>query len=534
MSTPGDGELSDWDLIVVGAGPAGTAAALSTLYTDPRLRVLLLDRADFPRDKSCGDGIAPHVFDRLSRIGVSGVEDGWTPLTRLELARGSSSVARTMARPVYVIPREVFDARLVERAVAAGAALRPAPGRRDPGHRPGGRARRAVPRPGRGRRRRRAQRRPRSTSGMPERAPRARDPRLRADAARPPGHAGDPVRRPPPAVVRLGLRPRRRAVQRRVRRAAARRPHRRPAEPRRCCSTSSTGCCPGASRRGDQWKAHHLPLSTWRWDQPDGPVLLAGDAAGLINPMTGEGIYYAVATGIAAGRAAAQAYRADDPRPGRRLHRRAVHAGCSAGTSSTRGPRPGSPRAPTIVDAGIRAAAARTAGSSTSWSSWVSATAASHRGWPGTGRWRSPTTPFNARPRPAREGGLMQILSVRGALPPHRYPQAEITDAFASFIASRSLDERLMRRFHANAGVEFRSTVLPLEEYGAHRVVHPGQRPVHRARRRARRAGAPGRAEGRRPDAHRRRPGHLRDGHRARGALPRGADRRRRSGCVLT
>ena len=85
--------------------------------------MLLLDRADFPRDKSCGDGIAPHVFDRLSRIGVTGVEDGWTPLTRLELARGTSSVARPMARPVYVIPREVFDARLVERAVAAGAAL---------------------------------------------------------------------------------------------------------------------------------------------------------------------------------------------------------------------------------------------------------------------------------------------------------------------------------------------------------------------------------------------------------------------------
>ena len=36
-------------------------------------------------------------------------------------------------------------------------------------------------------------------------------------------------------------------------------------------------------------------------------MLLAGDAAGLINPMTGEGIYYAVATGVLAGRAAATA-----------------------------------------------------------------------------------------------------------------------------------------------------------------------------------------------------------------------------------
>ena len=59
----------------------------------------------------------------------------------------------------------------------------------------------------------------------------------------------------------------------------------------------------------------------------------------------------------------------------------------------------------------------------------------------------------------------MQILSVRGTLPEHCYPQEQITDAFAEVIASGGLDERLMRRFHANAGVRQRHLALPLEEY---------------------------------------------------------------------
>lgn len=59
----------------------------------------------------------------------------------------------------------------------------------------------------------------------------------------------------------------------------------------------------------------------------------------------------------------------------------------------------------------------------------------------------------------------MQILSVRGALPEHCYPQSVITDALAEVVVSRSLDEQLLRRFHANAGVEQRHLALPLEDY---------------------------------------------------------------------
>jgi len=302
-----------WDLVVVGAGPAGATTALAALHADPSLRVLLLDRSDFPRDKSCGDGIAPHCFERLASIGVTGVERGWTPLTHLELARGEQSVARPMARPVYVIPREVFDARLVERAVDRGATFRRA--------------------------------RVTSAEQLPDAAvvvgadgahsvlrrhlglPYGR----RAIAIR--GYAPTPPERRGTQVIRYGDR-------------------RQPAYAwafDRGDGLSNVGygellpgagegdppsrallldqlevLLPGSVAAGQHWKGHHLPLSGWRWDQPDGRVLLVGDAAGLINPMTGEGIYYAIATGIAAGQAAVRAQR-DGSDPGA-LHRQAVRA----------------------------------------------------------------------------------------------------------------------------------------------------------------------------------------------------------------
>jgi len=61
---------------------------------------------------------------------------------------------------------------------------------------------------------------------------------------------------------------------------------------------------------------------------------------------------------------------------------------------------------------------------------------------------------------------MTQILSVQSAFPPHRYPQAELTDAYAALIGLRPAQRALLDRLHRNCGVGTRHTVLPLAEYG--------------------------------------------------------------------
>ncbi|MCU1615430.1 MAG: bchP, partial [Frankiales bacterium] len=56
--TPSVAAVEHWDVAVVGGGPAGAACAAASRRARPGARVLVLDRADFPRDKVCGDGVA--------------------------------------------------------------------------------------------------------------------------------------------------------------------------------------------------------------------------------------------------------------------------------------------------------------------------------------------------------------------------------------------------------------------------------------------------------------------------------------------
>jgi geranylgeranyl reductase family protein len=337
--------------VVVGAGPAGAAAALGALRAAPGASVLLLDREEFPRDKACGDGIAPQVFDLLAEVGVTGVVDDRTPIRRLSLRRGELGVERMMARAAYVVPRTVFDERLVSAAVAAGAVLRKqrvarvevgassvmvddiearmvvgADGAHSLVRRALGVAGGAVALAMRG--------------YAPTPAGRAGQQVIVFGSARQPSYAWSFDRGDGWSNVGYGEQLR----------AGGERPT------RAGLLAALEVLLPGASDGAVDWRGHQLPLASWRWRPQAGRVMLAGDAAGLINPMTGEGIYYAVATGILAGRAAVGALRRGSGDAGteyRRAVKRLLGRHLRDTAVAARLSRSGR-----VLDAGIRASAA--------------------------------------------------------------------------------------------------------------------------------------------------------------------------------
>jgi len=118
-----------YDLVVVGAGPGGSATA--HYASKAGLATLLLDRQEFPRDKACGDGLMPHAASEVSLMGLGDWLDephhgrftGFSIYTRTAYLRQGVPPSLNGPRG-YVVKREETDAKLLERALAAGAEVR--------------------------------------------------------------------------------------------------------------------------------------------------------------------------------------------------------------------------------------------------------------------------------------------------------------------------------------------------------------------------------------------------------------------------
>lgn len=110
-----------FDLIVIGSGPAGSACAVTAAKAG--LRVALIDRQAFPRDKLCGGGVTGRSVRYLADIfGIIPTPDLFLPSSRFRLASAGRVLAqRTDAPVIQMTMRRAFDAALHAQAVAAGA-----------------------------------------------------------------------------------------------------------------------------------------------------------------------------------------------------------------------------------------------------------------------------------------------------------------------------------------------------------------------------------------------------------------------------
>lgn len=309
---------ADYDVVVVGAGPAGCSAALAAVRRGAS--VLLLDREAFPRDKACGDGIAPQAVAELEALGVTGVTGGYPPVPVLEVVGpGGGRVSRPLPAAAHTVPRTVFDERLLRAAVDAGATFRHHRVRRVRDHGTVVEVDDVVAR---------------AVVGADGATSIVR--RHLGAAANPPGHLALAIRGYAPATdaaaggqrivmsdrnwpayawsFPIGDGRRNVGYGELLRGGTVTRAHllERLAALLPDVDLGATGAL----------RAHHLPLSTRRPPPGRGRLLLAGDALSLINPFTGEGIFYAVASGALAGAAAATGAPDAGRRYARAFHRR--------------------------------------------------------------------------------------------------------------------------------------------------------------------------------------------------------------------
>ena len=118
-----DADLDIWDVIVVGAGPAGSTAA--RVAAEAGARVLLIDRAAFPRYKTCGGGITGRSLRAMPNAARATFE---ADITEFGLSReGGDRVMLHADEPfLAMVQRERFDQALVDAAAAAGVEFRDA------------------------------------------------------------------------------------------------------------------------------------------------------------------------------------------------------------------------------------------------------------------------------------------------------------------------------------------------------------------------------------------------------------------------
>ncbi|HZD16764.1 MAG TPA: geranylgeranyl reductase family protein [Actinomycetota bacterium] len=126
LSSPRNAHI-ETDVLVVGAGPGGSTAAYHLARHG--IDVLLVEKAAFPRDKVCGDGLTPRAVVQLERMGIDTRDPGFERHEGLRIYSRRVRLELPWPEledfPSYglVMPRARFDQMLARRAEGAGARL---------------------------------------------------------------------------------------------------------------------------------------------------------------------------------------------------------------------------------------------------------------------------------------------------------------------------------------------------------------------------------------------------------------------------
>ncbi|MGE5140687.1 MAG: geranylgeranyl reductase family protein [Rudaea sp.] len=301
---------NSYDVIVVGAGPGGSAAAFHLATAG--LRTLLLEKEKIPRYKPCGGGLTRKVLREV---------DSFSPVVEQSVTVASLAFREARHRIAYPRPmawcvmRPAFDEMLARRAAAAGAELRDATLATAVRIDDGGvvvetgseklRARMLVGADGANSIVRRAAGFPSNTAlGTAieielETAPTSLDEwqaTMHADYGAISGGYGWIFPKKDHLSVGVGVF------------AGEKVPDLRAISTRYIESEPSLAGGKEILRRG-----HRIPLGGGRARYHARRVVLVGDAAGVVDPFTGEGIYYALRTGRMAAEEIRRAFERDDP-----------------------------------------------------------------------------------------------------------------------------------------------------------------------------------------------------------------------------
>ena len=116
-----------FDLVIAGGGPSGSAAAWQAVQTGAK--VVVLDKASFPRDKPCGDGLTARAVSYLQKMGLADEVAGFHRVNRVTVfspSRWELSFPKRPGMPDHghTVSRTLLDTMLLEHAEKAGAVVR--------------------------------------------------------------------------------------------------------------------------------------------------------------------------------------------------------------------------------------------------------------------------------------------------------------------------------------------------------------------------------------------------------------------------